>query len=125
MSLGRSFAAGIAVSSSMIAALSPACVAPVDVGEAVGAVKWNGCPYDVPVTTANYAPPHAFPGPCFGPGDPQQAQFDGALPELVYECQGYCGQSIPECGRDARLDGLACIDRDIGHRWGALCICGY
>lgn len=100
------------------------CAAEESFGEAALSVKWNGCPHDVPVTTANYAPPHAFPGPCFGPGDPQHASYDGALAELGFECQRYCGQSYPECGAAAHIEGLSCIDRDIGHRWGAICICG-
>lgn len=127
MSMGRSIAAGLGVISFAIAALAMGCTANVDdepVGVADEAVKWNGCPNDVPVTTANYAPPHAFPGRCYGPGDPRQAHYDGAFPELIGQCQQYCGQSYPACGRDARIVNLTCMDRDIGHRWGALCICG-
>lgn len=87
-------------------------------------IKWSGCPLDAPVTTANLAPPHAFPGPCFGPGDPDQAAFDGALAELDWQCRTYCGQSVPVCGAAAEVLGLFCMDRDIGHRWGASCVCG-
>lgn len=127
MSLFRSLFAGLAVLSTAIAL---GCVARVDAGdEPIGAagdaVKWNGCPNDGPISTANYAPPHAFPGPCYGYGDPQQAEYDGALAEMWFECRQSCGQSIPECGRDAHIEDLTCIDRDIGHRWGAYCICGY
>jgi hypothetical protein len=123
MSIVRPFFAGIALFSAVIAIGCAARDEPL--GATADAVQWNGCPNDVPVTTANYAPPHAFLGPCFGPGDPGQADYDGAFAELVFECQRYCGQSIPECGRDAQLDELTCIDRDIGHRWGALCTCGF
>jgi hypothetical protein len=95
-----------------------------EAGEARAAVKCNGCPYDEVVTTANYAPPHAYPGPCYGPGDEGQADYDGATEELWWECQSYCGQSEPACGDAAQVVNLQCIDRDIGHRWSAYCICG-
>lgn len=88
------------------------------------AAKCNGCPFSVPVTTYNYAPPHAFPGPCSGPSDPSQAAFDGALAELTAQCAVYCAQSEPACAAFASLEGTFCMDRDIGHRWGAICHCG-
>ncbi|MFT3776180.1 MAG: hypothetical protein QM820_63360 [Minicystis sp.] len=94
------------------------------VGEAGEAVKYNGCPNDVVVATANYAPPHAFPGRCYGPSSEQQAKYDGATQELVSQCVTYCGSSYPACGQSARLVNWQCIDRDIGHRWNALCVCG-
>lgn len=94
------------------------------IAEAAQAAKCNGCPYSAPVTTMNYAPPHAFPGPCFGPANPMQADHDGASAELVFQCAEYCGQSEPACGAYAHLEGLFCMDRDIGHRWGATCHCG-
>ena len=127
----HSMAKGLGAIFTVLSVVAFGCVTPAQgtgggetVGESGDAVKWNGCPQDVLVTTLNYAPPHAFAGHCHGPASRQQAEWDGAIPELTSQCGTYCGQSYPACGAYARLDQFECIDRDIGHRWGAMCICG-
>jgi hypothetical protein len=125
-----STASGLCAIFSMFSVLTVGCLAPSQGGsdeitaETGEAVQWNGCPNNEVVTTMNLAPPHAFPGQCQGPQSRQQAEWDGAIPELTAQCATYCGQSYPVCGATAGLDQFQCIDRDIGHRWGALCLCG-
>jgi hypothetical protein len=90
------------------------------VGVADEAVNCEGCPNDSPVGTYNYDPPHAFPGTC----EQANPEVDGAFEEMMDHCRQYCGQSHASCGAAAQLEGVHCVDRDIGHRWEATCVCG-
>ena len=91
--------------------------------EATEAVNRIGCPNDAPISTNNYAPPHAYRGGCDGPSSTPQAKYDGALQELIGQCVTYCGQSERDCGRAATVVDLFCVERDIGHRWNGTCRC--
>ncbi|APR81355.1 ATP-dependent RNA helicase A [Minicystis rosea] len=127
----RSMMQGLGLSFTAFSVLAMGCFARVpddaageDVGEIVQAVKWNGCPNDAPIGTNNYEPPHAFPGPCRGLSSREQARWDGATQELESRCRTYCGSSLSACGASAYLDILQCVNRDVGHRWTAVCVCG-
>jgi hypothetical protein len=107
----------------LAAVLAVGCVcgkeaAPVGATEA--ALTCEGCPNLMPVSTYNYDPPHAFPGTC-AQANPEA---DGAIQEMIDHCQQYCGQSNTQCGIGAQLEDVHCVDRDIGHRWEATCVCG-
>jgi hypothetical protein len=90
------------------------------VGSTEEALTRAGCPNLMPVSTYNYDPPHAYPGTC-EQANPEQ---DGAFDEMMGHCRQYCGQSNEQCGRGAQLANVHCVDRDIGHRWEATCVCG-
>ena len=87
---------------------------------------WHGnvCPGPSPIHADAAVPPHAFPGPCEGGEDAEQAIHEGAQEELMFRCHDYCGQSGPECAARAGLLDVACVDREIGHVWKAICGCG-
>ncbi len=59
-----------------------------------------------------------------GEGAPERAEMYFQLAELTAQCAVYCAQSEPACAAFASLEGTFCMDRDIGHRWGAICHCG-
>jgi hypothetical protein len=137
MSIGRSTAQGFALFFAAFSALAMGCVAGGDGASESAAAeafhagpsqdrRWRGneCPGVIPIVADAAVPPHPFPGPCAEPPNPDQAIGEGAHRELRLRCEGYCGQTIPACGARARLLEVACVDREVGHVWKAVCGCG-
>jgi hypothetical protein len=123
MKILRARALAIGPFFALAAVLAVGCVSAkgtAPVGAAEEAVTCEGCPNLMPVSTYNYEPPHAFPGTC-AQANPEA---DGAIEEMMGHCRQYCGQSNSQCGVGAEIEDVHCVDRDIGHRWEATCVCG-
>lgn len=102
------------------------------VGKAAQAIDWQNvyCPLNEIISASNQDPTTGvFPGNCpCQSGWLSLANSDGAIANMLAQCNDYCGQSYGPCVGNLALNdienSLVCYNQEAGHRWWANCVCG-